>query len=51
VVVLRSRWRIENVFKYAVEHSGVDSLADYRVDVSADERLLKNRPGRGPGRH
>lgn len=39
---LRARWRIENVFKYAVEHNGIDSLADYRMDIATDERLVKN---------
>ena len=25
---LRTRWRIENLFKYAAEHHGINSLAD-----------------------
>jgi DNA-binding CsgD family transcriptional regulator len=39
---LRARWRIENVFKYASDHNGIDSLADYRMDISTDERAVKN---------
>ena len=46
---LRSRWRIENVFKYASAHNGIDSLADYRMDVSTDDRLVAN-PARGAAR-
>ena len=26
---LRARWRIENMFKYAAAHNGIDALADY----------------------
>ena len=39
---LRSRWRIENMFKYAAEHNGIDALADYRMDVATDTRLVAN---------
>jgi hypothetical protein len=39
---LRSRWRIENVFKYASAHNGIDSLADYRMDIGPDTRLVAN---------
>lgn len=39
---LRARWRIENVFKYASDHNGIDSLADYRMDIATDERAVKN---------
>ena len=39
---LRSRWRIENVFKYASAHNGIDSIADYRMDIGADDRLVAN---------
>ena len=39
---LRSRWRIENMFKYASEHNGIDALADYRMDISPDTRKVTN---------
>ena len=39
---LRSRWRIENMFKYACEHNGIDALADYRMDIAPDPRMLPN---------
>lgn len=39
---LRSRWRIENMFKYASEHNGIDALACYDMDISADDRLVTN---------
>ena len=39
---LRSRWRIENMFKYASEHNGIDALADYRMDIAPDPRMLPN---------
>jgi hypothetical protein len=39
---LRSRWRIENVFKYASAHNGIDSLADYTMDIGADDRIVTN---------
>ena len=39
---LRSRWRIENMFKYASEHNGIDALADYRMDTAPDPRMLPN---------
>jgi len=39
---LRSRWRIENVFKYASAQNGIDSLADYRMDIGPDTRLVAN---------
>ncbi|MGI8458220.1 MAG: hypothetical protein ACR2LI_08925, partial [Propionibacteriaceae bacterium] len=35
---LRSRWRIENMFKYACAHNGIDALADYRMDTGPDTR-------------
>ena len=35
---LRARWRIENMFKYASEHNGIDALADYGMDISPDTR-------------
>ena len=39
---LRARWRIENMFKYASEHNGIDALADYRMDIAADTRMVTN---------
>jgi len=39
---LRARWRIENMFKYASEHNGIDSLADYGMDISPDTRKVTN---------
>ena len=39
---LRSRWRIENMFKYASEHNGIDALADYRMDIGPDTRMVPN---------
>jgi transposase len=39
---LRSRWRIENMFKYASEHHGIDALADYAMDIGPDTRMVTN---------
>ena len=39
---LRARWRIENMFKYAAQHNGIDSLADYTMDVGPDTRKVTN---------
>lgn len=39
---LRARWRIENMFKYAARHNGIDRLADYCMDLSADTRRVAN---------
>ena len=39
---LRARWRIENMFKYAAEHNGIDTLADYTMDIAADIRKVAN---------
>ena len=39
---LRARWRIENFFKYAAEHNGIDALADYRMDIVSDNRMVAN---------
>jgi transposase len=39
---LRARWRIENMFKYAAEHNGIDALADYRMDIGPDTRMVTN---------
>jgi hypothetical protein len=39
---LRARWRIENMFKYAAAHNGIDALADYGMDVGPDTRKVTN---------
>jgi hypothetical protein len=39
---LRARWRIENAFKYASQHHGIDALADYLMDLAPDQRMLPN---------
>ena len=39
---LRARWRIENMFKYSSAHNGIDALADYRMDLRADDRKVAN---------
>jgi hypothetical protein len=39
---LRARWRIENMFKYAAAHNGIDTLADYLMDLGADTRKVSN---------
>ncbi|HEX2806625.1 MAG TPA: transposase, partial [Kineosporiaceae bacterium] len=39
---LRARWRIENMFKYAAEHNGIDALADYAMDTGPDTRKVTN---------
>ena len=39
---LRARWRIENMFKYAVEHNGIDTLADYAMGLGPDARKVPN---------
>ncbi len=39
---LRARWRIENMFKYAAEHNGIDTLADYAMDLGPDTRMVTN---------
>ena len=46
---LRSRWRIENMFKYASAHNGIDALADYRMDIGPDTRKVAN-PARAAAR-
>lgn len=47
---LRSRWRIENMFKYAAEHNGIDALADYGMDIGTDTRKVTN-PARTAARN
>ena len=39
---LTARWRIENAFKYAVEHHGIDALADYIADIETNTRPIDN---------
>ncbi len=39
---LRSRWRIENMFKYAAAHNGIDTLADYAMDIDTDTWPVTN---------
>jgi len=39
---LRARWRIENMFKYAAAHNGIDALACYGMDITPDPRLVTN---------
>ncbi|HET9560332.1 MAG TPA: transposase, partial [Actinomycetota bacterium] len=46
---LRARWRIENMFKYAAAHHGIDALADYRMDLETDTRKVTN-PARAAAR-
>jgi transposase len=46
---LRSRWRIENMFKYASAHNGIDALADYAMDIGPDTRMVPN-PARAAAR-
>jgi len=47
---LRARWRIENMFKYAAQHNGIDSLADYTMDVGPDTRKVTNPARTGHSR-
>jgi hypothetical protein len=39
---LRARWRIENMFKYAAAHNGIDALAHYGMDIGPDTRKATN---------
>ncbi|MGI8949694.1 MAG: putative transposase, partial [Ornithinimicrobium sp.] len=39
---LRARWRIENLFKYAAEHHGINALADYQMDISTNTAKVPN---------
>ncbi len=39
---LKSRWRIENTFKYAAEYFGIDALADYLADIQTNTRPVDN---------
>ncbi len=47
---LRARWRIENMFKYAAAHNGIDTLADYLMDIAPDHRQVTN-PARTAARN
>jgi len=42
LTMLRARWRIENAFKYAAEHHGIDTLADYIADIETNTRPIDN---------
>ena len=42
VVWLRGRWSIENLFKYAAAHNGIDSIASYLMDSALDDRSVEN---------
>jgi hypothetical protein len=46
---LRARWRIENLFKYAAEHHGINALADYQMDIATNTAKVTN-PARVEGR-
>lgn len=46
---LRSRWRIENTFKYASQHNGIDALACYDMDTAPDTAKVAN-PARATAR-
>ncbi|WP_156523652.1 putative transposase, partial [Dietzia sp. 111N12-1] len=39
---LRARWRIENTFKYAAEHNGINALADYTMDTGPNTAKITN---------
>jgi hypothetical protein len=39
---LRARWRIENTFKYAAAHNGINALADYTMDITANTAKVTN---------
>jgi transposase len=39
---LRGRWSIENFFKYASAHNGIDSIASYLMDQGPDETEVAN---------
>lgn len=36
---LRARWRIENKFKYAAGHNGIDAPACYDMDTAPEDRM------------
>jgi len=39
---LRARWAIENLFKYAAEHHGINALADYTMDITTNTAMVTN---------
>ncbi len=39
---LRARWRIENLFKYATAHNGINTLADYVMDIATNTTKVPN---------
>jgi len=39
---LRARWRIENLFKYASDHNGINALADYVMTIAPNTALVPN---------
>jgi len=39
---LRARWRIENLFKCASDHNGIDALADYVMTLAPNTALVPN---------
>ncbi|WP_448072078.1 putative transposase [Georgenia yuyongxinii] len=39
---LRARWRIENTFKYAAQHNGINALADYTMDTMTNTAKVPN---------
>ena len=39
---LRGRWSIENFFKYASAHHGIDSISSYLMDQGPDETMVAN---------
>jgi hypothetical protein len=46
---LRARWRIENLFKYAAAHNGINTLADYVMDIATNTAKVPN-PARARAR-
>jgi len=42
VLWLRGRWSIENFFKYASKHNGIDSISSYLVEQGPDETMVAN---------
>jgi len=42
LLTLKARWRIENVFKYAAEHYGIDALGDYIAGIQTNTRPVDN---------
>jgi hypothetical protein len=42
LITLKARWRIENVFKYAAQHYGIDALGDYIAEIETNTRPIDN---------